>query len=65
MHESELPRLLTIPAAARQLAVSSKTICAAIRRGELTAVRLSENGWPRVSETDVRDWLAGRRISTR
>ncbi len=65
MKESELSRLLTLPQAGRMLGVSQKAIRAAIARGELEAMRLTANGWPRVSEDSIRRWLARCRIAAR
>lgn len=65
MTHATISRFITIPHASRLLGVSEKTIRAAVARGELSAIRLAKNGWPRVTEDGIREWLAaGRRRST-
>jgi hypothetical protein len=65
MENQRLSRLLTLPEASRALGISSKSLRAAIRRGDLEAIQLTNSGWPRIAEADVRAWLAGRRIANR
>jgi hypothetical protein len=46
------------------LGISHKAIRAAIERRELAAVRLTKNGWPRVSEDAMRAWLGKHGLSS-
>ena len=62
---NEISQLHTLPQWGRRLGVSEKAIRAAIERGELEAVRLAANGWPRVSEDAIRTWLGRCRMGTR
>ena len=65
MKETTLSRLWTLPQASRLLGLSQKAIRAAIERGDLKAVRLTPNGWPRISEDALRDWIAAHRMKAR
>ena len=65
MDQPNISHLLTLPAASRALGVSDKQLRAAVDRGELEAVRLSDGGWPRIPEAALRAWLIRRRIGTR
>ena len=60
-----LSRLFTIPATSRQLGISARRIRAAVGRGELEAIRLSQNGWPMLSEESIRAWLERHRMVPR
>ena len=62
MSKQDLSRLLTIPAASRRLGISTKAVRAAVSRGELQALRLTETGWPRLTEESLRGWIARRRM---
>ena len=65
MDLSDISRLQTLPQWSRRLGVSEKAIRAAIERGELEAMRLTANGWPRCSEDAIRSWLGRCRMGTR
>ncbi len=62
VNDQDLSRLLTLPAASRILGISPKAIRSAIDRGELEAVQLTTNGWPRVLENAIQEWLDRQRI---
>ena len=64
MEDTRTRRLLTIPAVSRQLGVSTKTLKQAIDSGDLVSVRLTDAGWPRISEAELIRWLAARRART-
>ena len=65
MTNNEISELHTLPQWSRRLGVSQKAIRAAIERGDLQAMRLTANGWPRISEDAIRSWLGRCRMGTR
>ena len=62
MKDPELSRLWTFPQAARAVGVSQKAIRAAVERGDLEAVRLTPDGWPRTTSAALQRWITARRI---
>ena len=61
MQEADaIPRLFTLPEASRRLGISHRAIRGAISRGDLVAVQLAPNGWPRLTELAVRELIAAR-----
>ena len=61
MESADLPRLMTVPAAARALGVGRDMLREAIARGDLSAVRLHPKGWPRIDVAELRRWVVERR----
>ena len=57
-----LPKLLTLPEAARALDISQKAVRAAGERGDLEIIRLTPNAWPRTTSAAVERWIANRRL---
>jgi len=56
MDKDTIPVFLTVPAAARRLGLGRDQLRGAIARGELRAVAVHRDGWPRVALAELARW---------
>jgi hypothetical protein len=65
MDKDSVPQFVTVPAAARRLGLGRDQIRGAIARGELRAVVVHADGWPRIAVAELVRWTRSLQPRTR